>query len=846
MKPNGPLCEKQPAGLLRISGLLVAIALTILLGACNTPEDGARDAGPNPNTAGPVSASPEAQTLTRAPVTVIVALIATQTPLADPTSTPVPTPAPSPSPTPAPEALLDQARRAVFNGDDTQATALYQQYLAEVPDPTGELAARAKLELARILQGNGDTASAIQALEQLVEQREHPSVADDARIVLAREYAAAGDSANAIRHYTESLSRTTVISPYLNVWLGDAFMSQQQPANAVAPYLRAVGGAATLAQQADRREKLALAYQLSGKFQEALDQYDAILASARIPSYRGRILWESAQVLMLMDQKDAAYQRMRSVIQDTPNLPAAFSALNMLLERGQPVDELQRGIVDYNNGAHEAAREAFKRAIRSGDRLNEIRYWAALNYLKLRSPADTFRNLDEIIASGPSSPRYADAVLKKGETLEDLGNYEDAAAAYQSLASSAPADPQSAAALLRAGRVYNRDNRLDKAAAAYLDAQRLYPAAEIAPEALLRGGVALYRLGRTEEAISAAQTLVEQYPDSRFAALGQLWLGKAQLAAGQIVSGQATLDALAQARPDEYEGARAAEILSGAAAPLSSAPVGAANQAPPDAQTQAEDWLRNRLGITETADLRSPRQDLRDDPRFQRGTELQRLGFEREAFEEFASLRADYASDPLASYQLALHLRDKGMYRASIGAADALARLLQTRSITEAPAFIGQLLYPRYYSELVDKNAADFGLDPLLVNSVIRQESLFEPSAASSASAYGLMQVIPPTGREINRDLNWPDNYADSDLTRPYVSVRYGTYYLDKQRRFLDGDLYAALAAYNGGPGNSRAWKDRSGGDPDVFYMTVNFDETQRYLRAVAANYAIYHRLYGR
>ena len=107
------------------------------------------------------------------------------------------------------------------------------------------------------------------------------------------------------------------------------------------------------------------------------------------------------------------------------------------------------------------------------------------------------------------------------------------------------------------------------------------------------------------------------------------------------------------------------------------------------------------------------------------------------------------------------------------------------------------------------------------------------------------MQVIPSTGQEIHGDLNWPEGYTTADLQKPYVSVRFGTHYLNKQRRFFNGDLYAALAAYNGGAGNSLIWKERSAGDPDVFFASINFEETQRYIRTIAANYAIYHRLYG-
>jgi len=61
----------------------------------------------------------------------------------------------------------------------------------------------------------------------------------------------------------------------------------------------------------------------------------------------------------------------------------------------------------------------------------------------------------------------------------------------------------------------------------------------------------------------------------------------------------------------------------------------------------------------------------------------------------------------------------------------------------------------------------------------------------------------------------------------------------------LDGDLYAALAAYNGGPGNAMQWRQLSGEDPDLFLETVRFEETRNYIRNIYEIYVIYKRLYG-
>jgi len=110
----------------------------------------------------------------------------------------------------------------------------------------------------------------------------------------------------------------------------------------------------------------------------------------------------------------------------------------------------------------------------------------------------------------------------------------------------------------------------------------------------------------------------------------------------------------------------------------------------------------------------------------------------------------------------------------------------------------------------------------------------------------GLMQIVPTTGDEIASRLGWPPDYSQVDLLRPNVNLTFGVDYLAKQRDNLDGDLYAALAAYNGGFGNASVWQSLAKGDPDLFVEVVRFDETRQYLMAIYEIFNIYSRLYAR
>ncbi len=336
---------------------------------------------------------------------------------------------------------------------------------------------------------------------------------------------------------------------------------------------------------------------------------------------------------------------------------------------------------------------------------------------------------------------------------------------------------------------------------------------------------------------------MNQYPQSPYRAGGFLWLGKAYLATGQTLSATEALSQAVRAAPGSYYSLRAADLLSDPTAPpfpeIRYVPVRETHQM----RAEAEAWLASRLRLASTEALGEPDAALRSDPRLARGLELWRLGRYEEAKAELEALRQATANDVLTQYRLALLFREAGLYRSSILAAASVLRLIGASPL-EAPPFLARLAYPTYYENLVVRSAEQEGLSPLLLFALIRQESLFESLATSTAAAHGLMQVIPSTGAEIAAQMGWPPTIGPSDLYRPLVSVRFGTWYLARQRdRF--GRLDVALAAYNGGPGNAQRWLDAAGDDPDLFLELITLEETRLYLRRIREHYAIYAALYG-
>ena len=160
-----------------------------------------------------------------------------------------------------------------------------------------------------------------------------------------------------------------------------------------------------------------------------------------------------------------------------------------------------------------------------------------------------------------------------------------------------------------------------------------------------------------------------------------------------------------------------------------------------------------------------------------------------------------------------------------------------------------ELMYPRPYRELIERNSRHFDLEPALFFSLVRTESMFQSAVVSHAGAVGLSQLMPATAREqaeiIQRaggpNFFGPENTLDS--TNPEMNTYIGAHYLRRQMNSF-GDMYLALMAYNGGHGRVRRWRNASELPMDLFLDTVPIYETRDYGKRVTAVGRIYKELY--
>jgi soluble lytic murein transglycosylase len=177
-------------------------------------------------------------------------------------------------------------------------------------------------------------------------------------------------------------------------------------------------------------------------------------------------------------------------------------------------------------------------------------------------------------------------------------------------------------------------------------------------------------------------------------------------------------------------------------------------------------------------------------------------------------------------------------------AAEDLAQRSPDKGYARAPEALRRLIFPTPYADVMLQQANEYDVEPLALYAMLRQESLFNPGAQSVAGAMGLAQVMPATAQGIAQNLE-VSGFEEADLLRPAISIRFGAFYLGHQLDMMEGSLPAALAAYNGGPGNATRW---AGGntvaDPDLFSESIDYNETRGYVKLVYGYYGAYQRLY--
>jgi soluble lytic murein transglycosylase len=153
------------------------------------------------------------------------------------------------------------------------------------------------------------------------------------------------------------------------------------------------------------------------------------------------------------------------------------------------------------------------------------------------------------------------------------------------------------------------------------------------------------------------------------------------------------------------------------------------------------------------------------------------------------------------------------------------------------------VFYPLSHWDIIVQESRARSLDPYQVAGLIRQETVFMRRARSSARAYGLMQLLVPTGVLTARKYGVERSINEEALYEPRLNIQLGTAYLrDQMDKF--GRIEYVAAAYNAGPGRAVQWRASLPTEMDEWAEAVPFKETRGYVQGVVRNRLQYLRLY--
>jgi soluble lytic murein transglycosylase len=791
----------------------------------------------------------------------IISLVACSSPVDQPAAdstlpvfpTAVSTPEPAPTPTatlpPPPELLVSEGDYALFVGDFQTAVTIFQDAISRSDD--AEITAQAQLGLGRVYFNQGQISIALTHFRQAALAAD-PVTAARAQYMLGQTYTRLERLDEALVAYQTYLDlRPGLIDSRVHELRGDLYTTLGDHPAAIASYQGAFLTDPSNGTDA-QAVKIARAYQSSGDVETALSLYRDIYNTASNDYTKAQMALFIGRIYLEQNQTEQAYAIFEESINQFPFAYDAYSALVILVEDGVPVNEYDRGLVNYYVGNHVLAIEAFDRYLAEAP---EFLADAALYHKGLATRAlggevnhrAAIALWEELIVTHPISSYYVDAWQSIEFTLwAFLGDHQAAAERSLDFVAQRPEAPDAPDFLFRAGRSYERADMLREAAETWARVAAEYPESTQTFQTTYFAGIALVRLGLWDEAqalFSRALVLTAEPPEL---AAAHLWIGKSQQAQGKISAALDSWKIAQTANPFGHYSIRAEDLLIGRepfSEPLN-------YELDPDLTPylpEADAWMRLTFDLPAEINLESPGM-LAYDPRFQRGLEYWALGDYPAGKAEFDALRLEYAQDPAQTFRLIPALVEIGLYRSALAASTQLLRLagLERGDALLAPEYFSRVRFGAYYLDWVQPAAQSEDISPLLLLSVMRQESTYEGFIRSGAGARGLMQIMPATGAQLAENLAWPEDYTVEDLDRPHVSILFGARYLRQQRQLFEGDMFAMLAAYNGGPGNTIIWKNLTPiDDPDLFLEIVRIEETRNYIRLINEIHYIYGWLYG-
>jgi len=753
----------------------------------------------------------------------------------------------TPTPVILPADQLASAEQALFAGEIERARLEYQKAFTNSSEP--DLQSRALFGLGRTYFLERDYYAAIDAFNRILGQYPETEFAPSAYFLVGQTYEKIEEYQQAINAYTKYIElKPGLIDAYVYKKIGDTAMTGGDYNQAIFNYQ-----AALLADPDYDKLYINLqigkAYDRLEDYTTAIQYFNSVYDTAQDDYTHATANLLAGQAYLSLGLNNEAYTQFLDSVIKFPKAYDSFTALTILVNDGVPVDEFLRGLVDYYAKSYDFAIQAFQRYLDSNPDNNDgsVYYFLGLSHYFVGNPRNAVAAYDELILNFPGNPYWTDSWDEKAYVQwAVLNEYTNAAETLLSFVNAAPTSPDAASFLYEAGRVLERSGDLEGAANIWQRMMNEYPSDSQSYRALLLAGISYFRLGRYEDALSVFQRTLVLATSPNEKAKAYLWIGKCYHASNDSENAENAWQQGELSDPTDYYSIRNSELLKGLP-PLSLEEDYDLGYDLNLEKQEAEEWMRETFNISPEIDL-SGLGELENNPKIQIIREYWGLGLYQNAINEAELLRAELQTDVINTYRLMNYLIDLYLYQPAIYSCRNILNMagMDDLSSLSAPIYFTHIRFGAYFRELTVSAAKEYGIPPLLLFALIRQESLFNPYIYSAAGASGLTQIMPATARDNVGLLKWPPNYEHSDLLRAEVSITFGAFYLSYVKDYLNGNIQGALAAYNGGPGSSEVWLALSNDDPDLFLEVIRLQETQIYLMQITEFLNIYKLVYTR
>lgn len=436
-------------------------------------------------------------------------------------------------------------------------------------------------------------------------------------------------------------------------------------------------------------------------------------------------------------------------------------------------------------------------------------------YLAVRKRSEAIPVLENIIAEFPASAAAPNAFYRIGQILWNRNDNDRALEYFARLMERYPQGPQADRAQFATADIYESQNKNDEAAALYSSLPKKFPKSRVRDVSTWRLAWLHYRAREWQEAHDAFRLLATQAQDGQYKTAATYWQARtAERLGGNDEAIRLYQEIIANA-PESYYQALAAQGLE-----------------------------RKGIAIVEPSLEVAPNNAESDPPvsdqiafHLLRARELTQLKLQGLAVTELETIqRTNHAEGPLRLLLMREYAKNQA-YINSVRIANQLPTAAAERDLYR---------FPLAYWDTVKQKSLARDMDPYLIIALIRQESLFDSRARSSAAALGLMQLLPSTARRVavQNGFTVPSNEA---LFDPELNLTLGTQYLKDLLQRYSNNWFKAIAAYNAGEAAVDRWNQAIvTEDIEEFVERIPYSETRQYVKLVMRNHRMYKRLYDR